>query len=148
MCQSIEENSIWEPFGFYAKTMPTLETLPEVMDSNWVWIENWNKYRLVWKSSKIEWQVQYLAILVMALTQVSRVISFRRRSKSKGKLCWSSVSIWSPNVYIICPIQVMALSLTSWSMSAAFSLIIVDSYIGLINGIKLKFDEMFVSINK
>jgi hypothetical protein len=44
--------------------------------------------------------------------------------------------------------QVMALSFTSWSMSAAFSFAKVDSYIGLMNGTKLKVEFAFVSVVK
>lgn len=58
----------------------------------------------------------------MVRTAVSLVISFFNLSRKIAKTPWSSARRWSPRWHTMWPIQVMALSFTSWSMSVAFSL--------------------------
>lgn len=56
------------------------------------------------------------------LTAVSLVISFFNLSRKIDRIPGSSVPRWSPRWHTMWPIQVMARSFTSWSMSVAFSL--------------------------
>lgn len=58
----------------------------------------------------------------MVRTAVSLVISFFNLSRKIAKTPWSSALRWSPRWHTMWPIQVIALSFTSWSMSVAFSL--------------------------
>ena len=62
----------------------------------------------------------HLAIWVIALTVVRRVISFLRRSTKMGMHSGSFSESESPMEATTWPMHVMALSFTSWSMSAAF----------------------------
>ncbi len=63
-----------------------------------------------------------LEIDVIALTVVNRRISFFNLSRNMGRQLGSSVCRLSPRCAIICPMQEMALSFTSWSISWALNL--------------------------
>lgn len=68
------------------------------------------------------------ATLISALTVVSLVISFRKRSKNIGKHTSNSLCRTSPKLHIICPIQEIDRSFTSWSISDVFKREYVQLY--------------------
>lgn len=70
------------------------------------------------------------ATLISDLTVVSLVISLRRRSKNIGKHTCNSLCNTSPRLHIICPIQEIDRSFTSWSISDVFR----REYVQLYNG--------------
>jgi len=70
------------------------------------------------------------ATLISALTVVSLVISLRKRSKNMGKQTCNSFCNTSPKLQIICPIQEIERSFTSWSISDVFK----RAYVQLYNG--------------
>lgn len=75
-----------------------------------------------------------LATLISALTVVNLVISLRRRSKKMGRHICTSFCSTSPKLHIICPIQEIDLSFTSWSISDVFK----REYVQLYNGTAYK----------
>ncbi len=83
--------------------------------------EKSNKVCVLWKQPY--WTFNGEAEMrVMVRTAVSLVISFFSLSRKIAKTLCSSAPRWSPRWHTMWPIQEIALSLTSWSMSVAFSL--------------------------
>lgn len=78
------------------------------------------------------------ATFISALTVVSLVISLRRRSKNIGKHTCNSFCRTSPKLQIICPMQEIDRSLTSWSISDVFKREYVQLYNGTAYTPKLK----------
>jgi hypothetical protein len=81
----------------------------------------------------------------VTLTVVRRVISLRSLSRKIGRQTDNSFCRVSPRWARIWPMQAIARSLTSWSMSAVRSRDRVDQYNSPDNGVKSKLDGLSAS---
>jgi len=119
---------------FFRKKDPRTDNVSGRMDDKSIWrrravismlFKKSNKKGAVYKKRSY-WTLNGEAeTRVMVLTAVSLVISFFNLSRKIAKTPCSSAPRWSPRWHTMCPMQEIALSFTSWSMSVALSLFIV-----------------------